>query len=451
MASEGDSGRWGREIGDDDLHGTSSAGWETLELDTGAAPSSAGLDPLAGGGGRIVGDPFDGLGPPSDLPGLDLDEDAVRSSAPPRPVAPSAAPASLPPRTSAPPGAPSASLPPRTSGPPAAPEVELDPGAVAALADYGPAPASIVGVVPYALLVLTRKRALTLALADLRRLEAAARRDHEEARIELGRQLHAHKDHGALAKLAPQLAAAEEAGRVAGARTEEWQRARDAADAQRGSLSAKIGEAERAAAPFRDRETKLATQMNVRETDLRRAKARLSRVEIELRNLTTSSQPDAARRELLEAELAARRAEVDAAQAHADELAPKLAEARRELATMLSALNDLTEQRRAVDAAEARSERVHHGVASEAERAYHAAVVELAAQAMARSVADAVAPMAAKAAARAAAALATRTREVQLHEAALVAYDKPSFQRGAAILGGAALLVVVTLLFVILR
>ncbi len=443
MASDGDSGRWGREIGDDDLRGASSAGWETLELDTAAGSSGAGLDPLAGGGGRIVGDPFDGLGPPADLPGLDLDEGAVRSSAPPRPAPPSApGGSSVPSRASA---------PRRASGPPAPREPELDPGAIAALADYGPAPASIVGVVPYALLVLTRRRALSLALADLRRLEAGARRDHEEAMIELGRQLHAQRDHGELATLAPQLAAAEEAGRVAGTRTEEWQRARDAADAQRGSLSAKIEEAERAAAPYRDRETKLATQVSVRETDLRRAKARLSRVEIELRNLITSSQPDAARRELLEAELAARRAEVAAAQAQVDELAPKLAEARRELATMLSALNDLTEQRRAVDAAEARSERVHHGVASEAERAYHAAVMELAAQAMARSVADRVSPLAAKAAARAGAALATRTREVQLHEAALSAYDKPSFQRGAAIVGGAALLVVVTLLFVILR
>ena len=45
----------------------------------------------------------------------------------------------------------------------------------------------------------------------------------------------------------------------------------------------------------------------------------------------------------------------------------------------------------------------------------------------------------------------TRAREVELHEAALLAYDKTAFQRGAALLGGAAFLVIITLLFVILR
>lgn len=330
-------------------------------------------------------------------------------------------------------------------------EWEPEPAAVAVLADFGPAPSNILGAVPYALLVLTRKRALSTALVDLRRLEKTARSDCDEAMIELGRALHAQREASALAVLAPQLKAAEDAGRVAGQRTEEWQRSRDTADAQRTSLSAKIEAAERATAPYRDRETKLATQMNVREMDLKRANAKLSRVEIELRNLTTSSQPDASRQEMLEAERQARRAEADTARAQVDEIAPKLADARRELAVMLSALNDLVEQRRAVDAAQSRSEKVHLSTAGEAERSYHAAVIELATQALARSIAGDVAPDAARNAARMRSALETRAREVKMHEAALVAYDKPSFQRGVAILGGAALIVVVTLLFVILR
>ncbi len=323
---------------------------------------------------------------------------------------------------------------------------------VEVIADYGPAPSNFVASIPYALLVLTRKRALGKALFDLKRLEKSAAANRDEAMIELGRTLHAQRGHESLAVLSPQLAAADEAGRVAGERTSEWARAKETADAQRASLSRKIEQAERAAAPHRDRETKLATQMNVRETDLRRATARLSRVEIELRNLWSSSaEPDAARRDVLEAERQARRADVTAAQAKVDELTPQLSEARRELAVMLSAVNDLTDQIRAVDAAQKRSERVHLSTAGEAERAYHAAVRELARQALTRGIGLAVAPEAAQSAMRKESAHETRAHEVELHEAALLAYDKTAFQRGAALLGGAAFLVIITLLFVILR
>ncbi len=418
-----DDGRWGRDLSaDDELQGASSAGWERLELDSGVrAPS----DPAAHGGGRVLGDPFDGLGGAhGELPGLELDG-VGRSSRPA--AAPASAPSTPEPRAAL-----------------AGPEVD-------AIADFGPPPSNLFATIPYAVLVLTRKRALAKALFDLRRLAQTAARDRDDALIELGRALHAHRDHGALAPLATQLSAADAAGRIAGERTTEWERARDAADAQRASLSAKIEQAERAAAPHRDRETKLATQMNVRATDLRRAKARLARVAIELRNLGAAPPPDDARRQMLEAERQARRADVDAAQANVDELAPQLADARRELAVMLSAVNDLTEQQRAVDAAQKRSEQVHLSTAGEAERGYHAAVIELARQALARGAAETVASDLARTAVRMERAHETRAREVQLHEAALVAYDKPGFQRGAALLGGAAFLVVVTLLFVILR
>src|SRR5690606_6572845 len=153
--------------------------------------------------------------------------------------------------------------------------------------------------------------------------------------------------------------------------------------------------------------------------DLRRAEARLARVEIELRNLAALTRPDAARRQVLEAERQARRAEVEAAQAKVDELAPKLAEARRELAVVLAAINDLVEQRRKVDAAEARADRLHLSAAGEAERAYHAAVIELAREAERLGIAQTVAPDPARKAERMRAAHETRAREVKMHEAAL--------------------------------
>ena len=375
-------------------------------------------DPLAGSGDRIIGDPFDGLAP-AELPALELDLPARAAPALATPVA----------------------------APAPAPAPALDLARVAAIADYGQPPSSLLACVSYAALVLTRRRALSAALIDLRRLEKTAERDREEALITLGRALHAARDQ--LAPLARELHAADEAGQVAGQRAGEWEEARRTAESQRASLDAKIAEAARAALPYRDRETKLATQMEVRETDLRRARARLSRAEIELRNAAQSQDP--ARRELLDAERVARRADADAAQAHVDELAPQLAEARRELAVRLSAENDLKAQRRAVDAADARSEHAHHGVASAAERAYHAAVVELASQALARGLAEGVAPDAAKAAQRMRAAHDTRAREVTLHEAALVAYDKSAFQKGAALIAGAAFIVLVTLILLIVR
>lgn len=414
---------------DDPLAPKSSAAGLELDL-SGAAPSRS-SDAFLGGGGRMLDDGLDGLGAPTDLPTLELDEPAPDRTFP-RPQEPRQAPSS--PRSE-----------PGESGD--SPTAALDPGAVDALADYGPPPSNPVGVVPYAILVFLRRRALQKSLADLRRLKQTAETDHAEALVSLGRALHARPDADALRPLADALRAADETGRVAGERTQEWERSRHAADAQRASLTEKIAQAESAAGPYRDRETKLATQMNVRETDLRRAKAKLQRIEIELRNPAT--EPD--RRALLEAERDARKADVDQAKGKVDELAPQLSDARRELTVMQQALNDLETQRRAVDQAQTRSEKVHLTTAGEAETHYHAAVRHLAEQAILRNAAPAIAPTEASKAQTMRATLESREREVRLHEAALRAYDPKAFQRGVAVLGGAALLLVAMLLFALIR
>lgn len=477
---EGDrGGSGGRELSlDDPLRGGGDASWGELELDRdGAGAGGTAPDPLTHGGGRVIGDPFDGFDA-SDLPGLELDSDALpgpppwepadgapadgsgpveRSFAPPTDAAGGAEAASGPPRTSSPEGASDpGDSPPSPAEPTASrasePGKEPDPPSaaeVAVLADYGPAPDGIFGAVPYAVLVLSRKRALQKALVDLRRLEETAAQDAREALVELGRALHARAD--ALAPLKQLLSVCDDTGRVAGERTKEWEKSREAADAQRASLTAKIEQAETAAGPYRDRETKLATQMDVRENDLRRAKAKLQRVEIELRNLAHASQPDASKQQMLEAEREARRADVAKAQGHVDELAPQLAAARRELTVMLEAVNDLEKQRRAVDQARDRTERLHLSTAGEAEEQYHQAVHDLAEQALARGLADGVAPEAAKSARLMTSALRTRRHEVRLHEAALTAHDAAAFKKGAALLGAAGLVILAMLLFVILR
>ena len=260
MAADGDGGRWGRELAaDDDL----APPWEGLPSDpvrsdglgAGGAAQRPTADPAIQGGGRILGDGFDELGGNAGLPGLDdwvPPTPAPRRASVPSPSVPS-------PSVPSPSMAPVSGEAPQQPAPNAA-EVEV-------IADYGPAPSNFLASIPYALLVLTRKRALGKALFDLKRLEKSAAVDRDEAMIELGRTLHAQRGHASLAVLSPQLAAADEAGRVAGERTSEWARAKETADAQRASLSRKIEQAERAAAPHRDRETKLATQMNVRETE----------------------------------------------------------------------------------------------------------------------------------------------------------------------------------------
>lgn len=408
------------------------SGWSELELDTqsvrsGTHPKPA-YDPAADAGGRIVGDPFSGLdgAPP---PELELD----RAAPPDLPEPPPAL---------------------RDPTPPAGLRA-VDDAEVAILADYGEAPASFVTWIPYAILVTNRRLAIKKSLASLERLREAAARDHVEALVELGRALHQRKGADAVRVLAPQIAACDEAGDVAAGRNEAWIQAREAADAQRASLAAKLAEAEKASGPYRDRETKLATQMTSRENDLRRAKAKLSRVEIELRNLraagTDAGALDAPRLELLEAELAARRADAEKAQGHVDELEPQLAKARKELAVMLSAVNDLEKQRRAVDQAQDRTEKVHSSTAGEAEARYHAATEELARAALERRIAEGIDPTRTRSAVAMQRALASREREIELHRRALHAYDKGSFQKGWALIAGAALVVLAMIVLVIVR
>lgn len=439
-------GLGGKELSSDDPLSPGD-GWEDLELDRGPAESSTrkrpDFDPMMGSG-RMLDDSFSGLG---DGPVADLELES-----PAAPPAPSLA-------SYAPPAAGTAQVERgsrtnlRPSGEPALDD--LSPMEIAATADYGESPASIVMWVPYAILVLSRRLALKKALEDLKRLRHTAAGDEREALVELGRALHAKRDHEALRPLATQLAEADASGRVAAGRTDEWERSRQAADAQRSSLTAKTGEAEKAMGPYRDRETKLVTQMDTREQELRRAKARLSRVDIEIRNLNQAGQTegavDAGRLELLQAEREARSADVAKSQGHVDELAPQLAAARKELTVMLNALNDLEKQRRTVDEAQHRTERVHLSSAGEAENQYHAAVESIAQEAIKRKLAPQVEPVLSNAAANMKSALSAREREIRVHEAALHAYDKRAFQKGWAMIAVAGLIVLTMLILVIVR
>jgi len=420
--------------------------WSDLDLDRDEAPASGSLpvpetdDPAMGGGGRILGDAFDGLG---GVEGPALELESVERPTARRPVTAPAAGA-----TASHEALPAPAAISGVAG-------EVDEVEVDALADYGEPPASFVMWVPYAILVTSRRHQLKKDLAELRRLRAAAEQDARDALIELGRALHQSRADG-LRSLASMLRPCDEAGEVATGRTQQWERLREAADAQRAALAKKIEEAERAVGPYRDRETKLATQMTTRDNELKRAKAKLSRTAIEIRSLRQAAERtgegiDAPKLELLEAERDARQAEVDKAQGHVDELEPQLATARKELAVMLHAVNDLEAQRRAIDKAQERTEKAHLSSAGEAEDRYHTAVRELAEAALDRRLADDIEPRLARSALMMRSAVASREREIAVHERALGAYDKASFQKGWAIVAVVGLVVLTMLVLIIVR
>ncbi len=424
------------------------SGWSELELDTAALESGSvpvpTHDPAAQGGGRLVGDPFGGLGGDIPEPELELELDDVGSSRRPSLPVPD-----LP--TPFPPAGAAVERAPGARGAPGIDQVE-----VITLADYGEPPASFVAWIPYAILVATRRNALKKALAVIRRLESVAKTDAQEALVALGRGLHAKSAAEALSPLRQQLAMCDESGEIALGRTQQLEKSREAAEAQRAALKAKIEQAEGATGPYRDRETKLSTQMATRDNDLRRAKAKQTRVEIELRNLRQAADRgdggiDAPRLELLEAQLQACRADTEKAQGYVSELEPQLATARKELAVMLSAVNELEKQRRAIDQAQDRSDKVHLSTAGEAERVYHDAVQALAEAALDRGLAASVEPSLARSAEMMRRAVASREREIELHLAALEAYDKGAFQKGWAVIAGAALVVLAMVVFIIVR
>lgn len=428
----------GREFSDDDPFSQDGGPLPELDLDPLSAPQQSTYDP-ASEGGDMLDDPLGDMG---GLDPLELDTAAISPAAPAAASTPPSSTSSTPPAQR--------SLQPPREEPTEEAAPELPPEEVAAIADYGSAPESPVMWVPYAALVLSRWIALRKELDGLRGLRASAAKDAKDALVELGRALHAHGAE-ALPPLAAVFARADQTGAEAGQKTDEWEKSRQTAETQRGSLEAKIAEAEGRVGPYRDRETKLATQMDTRENELRRAKARLSRVEIELRNLAQAETVDEAKKGMLEAERDARRAETEKAQGHVDELTPQLSAARKELTVMLDAVNDLETQRRAIDEAQSRKEKLHLTSAGEAEGRYHGIIEELAKTALDRNLAAAVEPAKTKAAEMMRSTLASREREIALHEAALDAYDAGSFQKGLALLGAAGLLILAMIVFVIVR
>ncbi len=432
----GASGGAGRVDLDDPLRG----GGDLLELELDLpveAPARRPARPAAHDG--FDADPLDPLGASAGGAALELDLAAPVRNAPPAPVAPGGAAERR--RTAA---------PAATARGMALYDVEVQ-----SLADYGRAPDGIFGAIPYTLHVLSRRSQLKAALSSATTMRQGAEAAARRALVDLGRELLSRAGTLDLGQVSAHLEAAR---RVAG----ELDERATAASAERGEieqrshqLDARVREAQADANPWRDKETKLRTQLETRDATLKRATAQLRRAEIEIRNAVQQAEqagqpPDPDRLAALEAEREARTAEVAVAEGPVRELTRELGDIRRELASRLAAIKQIEDERRAADDALRRLERLHAAGTGAASRELEEALLALGEEAHLRGLDQPLGPAAAKAEATLA-ALGERQRSEELHRRALDAYDKPAFKKGAAILGGAALAVLVTLLFVIVR
>ena len=420
-----------------------------LELDTaGGAPSGGGL-PFGADGGSF-GDPFDdGLDASLPLPEVEMPAPARRASSSRGAPGARAAPGSPPTAAGAAPR-----TKPQGASPPSPPtEAPLDPRSQAEMlriADYGPAPDGIVGTIPYAIHVFNRRRHLRAAHADGVRVRQSAETAAEQALVAVGRALLQQADSLDSSAFARELEVARQAAGESHERSAAHAQTKEGIAAELEAFDTRIRELAAEIDPWRDRETKLATQHQVKDTDFKRAVARLRRIEIELRNVgPDSTAPDPSRVPLLEADRDARRAEMRLAEGPALKLAEELSEVRRELAARMAAVSRTEAEKSRLQQALRQSESTQQVHLSAAQKDLEATLRALA-EAAREQDADAAAGEALVRRADNALELWTERQRIEdLHWRALSAYDKPSFQRGAAVLGGAALIIFVMIVLVI--
>ncbi len=324
---------------------------------------------------------------------------------------------------------------------------------VESLADFGAVPRGPLGPILYALHVQARRKELALAAEDATGHRKSSELARDETLAALGRAVVERRDELDTAKVSDALEAARGALDEAGERSSTLGREAEERALRRGELDAALAAARKEIGPWRDRETRLRTQLEIRETDLARIRARLERIVIELRNIRAdpARPPDATRLAMLEADREARAQEVRVAEQPVLGLTDELAEAKRELAVRLARSAQIEEDLRELDRHErhgASKALVSQGV--EAQKAQRA-LVALGAQALQAGLGDAADPKLRARATRAIAAVEEKKRRERLHHLAIDAFDRPTLLKGVAILGAAGVVVAAMILFILLR
>ncbi len=423
------------------------------ELDLPPHPSPAPAPPPAPPSRSVADDPLDDpLEPPAGEAGtLRLDEGALLEASVPRPL-------------SRPPAAPSPPAPGATgsneetdaaSNPaPAAEEPPLSEEDVQEVASWGAAPEGWLGSVFYTIRVLQRRRELASELAECRLASRAARRASEEALLALADPLAQGAGQTlpkeARTRLAPWLRACEQARESL--RRAEGQRG-DEAGALReriARLREDIERAEREAAPTRNEEARAQAKLRLAEGEVRDVQGRCRRLELELRNLRAMPSADPSRIEELEASLQARRAEEALATRKLEAEREAIHPIRRRLTERLQAIEQLQTALREAESALARIEEEHGAALQTLHAAHRAARIRLGEAALSIDPPESL-HRAWQHAERARRTWLARRRRERLVEAARSAWDRPALYRGAGLLGGSALLVIVALLVAIFR
>lgn len=417
-----------------------------LELDTPARRAPAGgaggasvLGAETFGGAPTIGSGFDD---PGDASPLSIEEA-------PKPVRPPSRAMQKPPAAEPKPA--EAPAEPKAVAGPTEPDPDED--VIAKMAGYGDPPGGYLEAIPYVIHVAQRRAELKRQHQASIVRRAAAERDAHAKLSALGDALLARAGSPELAPLRAYLDPADRAREGTRLRGEAAKQVDSGAAEARRALDEKIAEAEKSIEPLRARETALLAEIQKHEDGMRRIQARLQRAEIEIRNLGTAQPYEpaetAAKRSASEAEREARRAEIATIEARIRDTNEQLGQVRREIAVKTGALATLEEERRRADSAHAQLAGTTASLASAAADQETAALIALAEEALRRRLAAPAGPLLVDPAAAATTALARATRDVALHARALDAYHRPTLMRGLTVLGTAAAIISVMLLFMV--
>jgi chromosome segregation ATPase len=323
---------------------------------------------------------------------------------------------------------------------------------VAAVAEYGPAP-GFVGAIPYAIHAWTRRKELVAALADARRHRKAAEIGVEEALSALGRAVVEKADSlgGAVEALTEDLEGAQAAVGLVGAQQEASARVEVDTEERRRVSRRNLEALRREIDPVKDRETKLTTQLEVRQQDLARARAKLKRAEIEQRNTEHDPSRPPQSAALALADLERHQQEVAVADGAVRDLADQLAQIKRDLAERLGRAAQIEDDLRGLDREKEQTQRAALEIGGEAAQNARRALALLARRAIAANVAASADAELTGRVSRADEDLQRRRRRERIVFAAIDSYDKPTVYQGLGLIGGALLVVVVFVLFVLAR
>ncbi|RLB48273.1 MAG: hypothetical protein DRJ42_23590 [Deltaproteobacteria bacterium] len=323
---------------------------------------------------------------------------------------------------------------------------------VAAVAEYGPAP-GILGAIPYAIMVFTRRKELVATAAAAADHLKRAEGDVEQSLSDLGIALVQKADSldGALEAISSDVASARKAADLIDeSRVVDHQEAGRTEDERR-AIDAELAEVRGELPPHEDLETKLNTQLEVRKVNLGRAQGQLQRAQIELRNAQSAGDTTPEKLALLEATQDRQAQEAAAAGQPVQELVGKLTDVRQNIAARLARIAQLEHDTKELAAGAERDAGQRLADEGEAHQDARKTLALLGRRALTGGVAQKADPSAARRASAADDELVRRRRRAKITSAAIDAYDKPTLYQGLGILGAAGVVVLLFVLVVLFR